>query len=286
VAVALVLLALVALGSTSRVGSGGAFGSSWVQLPILILAALAILATAIFGLVAVGDAAFAGNSLRGRAAVVGIVAVVLAVVFLLPVWHPPFRGSSTGTRCIDPVFWWIHFPDRRGEIDRHPKRFCGWSGAGGKTIRNAGGGGGTSVTLFAAVAGGAGVVLIMAAAAAAIAVRRSRRSVGASGEEEDVVLLALDQSLEDLRRERDVRRAVVACYARMEQALASSGQGRRPHETPVEYLGRVLERIAAEPARRLTELFERAKFSLEQMGERDKHQAIAALEALRAGVSA
>jgi hypothetical protein len=141
------------------------------------------------------------------------------------------------------------------------------------------------VALFAAVTGIALAVLIIASTAAAIAVRRSRRETDAPNEEGDAVLLALDQSLEDLRGELDVRRAVVACYARMEKALASGGQGRRPHETPVEYLGRVLERVAAEPGRRLTELFERAKFSLEQMGERDKNRAIAALEALRAGVS-
>lgn len=93
-------------------------------------------------------------------------------------------------------------------------------------------------------------------------------------------------SLEDVRRERNVRRAIVACYARMERALAVVGAGRRPAETPFEYLGRVLEAVAATPARVLTELYERAMFSLEPMGEREKTRAIEALEALRQAVFA
>jgi hypothetical protein len=284
VVVALVLLAVVALGSTSGVGSGGAFGSSWVGLPIVILAGLALLATTAVGLLATGHAAFAGNSLRARAAVMGIVTLVLAVIFLLPRSHDHF-GPVGRVKCIDPTSWWIHVPGRRGEIARHPKRFCPWS-SGGTGEMNSHGGGAASVALFAAVTGVALAVLIIAAAAGAIAARRSQRETASPNEEGDAVLLALDQSLDDLRRERDIRRAIIACYARMEQALDRSGAARRPHEAPVEYLGRVLERIAAEPGRRLTELFERAKFSLEQMGERDKDQAIAALEALRAGVSA
>jgi Domain of unknown function (DUF4129) len=93
-------------------------------------------------------------------------------------------------------------------------------------------------------------------------------------------------SLEDVRRERSVRRSIVACYARMERALAAVGAGRRPAETPFEYLARELEAVAAAPARMLTELYERAMFSLEPMGEREKERAIEALEALRQAVFA
>jgi hypothetical protein len=73
----------------------------------------------------------------------------------------------------------------------------------------------------------------------------------------------------------------------MERALERAGSARRPAEAPFEYLVRVLERIAANgrDARALTELFERAKFSIEPMGEREKQQAIGALELLRAEVS-
>jgi hypothetical protein len=114
---------------------------------------------------------------------------------------------------------------------------------------------------------------------------RRRRSGEEQAPENASVLEALDESLDDLRRERDVRRAIVACYARMERALASAGRERRAHETPLEFLRRVLERVAREPGQVLTALFERARFSVEPMGEVEKRSAIAALEALRARVA-
>jgi len=53
----------------------------------------------------------------------------------------------------------------------------------------------------------------------------------------------------------------------------------------LEFLRRVLERVAREPGQVLTELFERARFSVEPMGEREKLSAIGALEKLRARVA-
>ena len=99
------------------------------------------------------------------------------------------------------------------------------------------------------------------------------------------MLEAFDESLDDLRAERDVRRAIIACYARMERALARTGAARRASETPFEFLARVLEHIARAPGRALTDLFERAKFSTEPLGDADKQQALAALEALRAAAA-
>jgi Domain of unknown function (DUF4129) len=72
----------------------------------------------------------------------------------------------------------------------------------------------------------------------------------------------------------------------MERALAGVGAGRRPAETPFEYLARVLEAVAAGPAQVLTGLYEQAMFSLEPMGEREKERAMDALEALRRAVLA
>ena len=74
----------------------------------------------------------------------------------------------------------------------------------------------------------------------------------------------LDESLDDLRSERDPRRAVIAAYARMEQTLARAGLPRSVGEAPLEYLGGVLRellRTSAEAVSRLTALLERAKFS-------------------------
>lgn len=131
-------------------------------------------------------------------------------------------------------------------------------------------------------------LLILAAAIVGAEVRRRTRTRAAPMTEAEAVMLAVDESLEDLRRERDVRRAIIACYARMERALERVGSGRRPSEAPLEYLARILERLAAgaSAAGALTELFERAKFSVEAMGEREKRKAIGALELLRTEMSA
>ena len=93
----------------------------------------------------------------------------------------------------------------------------------------------------------------------------------------------LDETLDDLHRERDPRRAVIAAYARMERSLGSYGLPRRPAEAPLEYLGRVLAALtgSAAAARRLTRLFERAKFSEHSIDARMKEDAIAAVGAVR-----
>lgn len=94
---------------------------------------------------------------------------------------------------------------------------------------------------------------------------------------------ALDESLDDLLADPDVRRAIIRAYARMETALARCGVERRRAEAPLEYLARVLIEldVRAAPVRRLTGLFERAKFSDHAMNDSLKHEAVAALESAR-----
>jgi hypothetical protein len=95
--------------------------------------------------------------------------------------------------------------------------------------------------------------------------------------------LALGESLDDLRSERDARRAVIAAYARAERVLAAQNLPRRPSETPMEYLGRVLANLRVQPdaVLELTGLFERAKFSPHEVDEAMRADAIAALVAVR-----
>jgi hypothetical protein len=96
----------------------------------------------------------------------------------------------------------------------------------------------------------------------------------------------IGDAIDDLEAEPDARRAVIAAYARMERALGRHGMRRRPSETPYEYLGRVLLdlRAPAEAVRRLTEAFERAKFSRHEIEPARKRDAIDALVAVRAGL--
>jgi hypothetical protein len=100
----------------------------------------------------------------------------------------------------------------------------------------------------------------------------------------DEISLALD----DLREERDIRRAIIAAYARMEAVLARSGLRRRPSETAFEYLRRVLRDLRVSPlaAEGLTGLFEEAKFSRHELGEDARTRAIGALETVRSDLLA
>jgi Domain of unknown function (DUF4129) len=129
----------------------------------------------------------------------------------------------------------------------------------------------------------AGILL----AAAGVAVfagtrRRGPRKAWAFGSHEDVAL-ALDESVDDLRTDPDLRRAIIAAYARTERALAAVSLPRRPSEAPSEYLARALARLdASAPAiTRLTELFERAKFSHHEPDPSMRDDAIDALVAVR-----
>ena len=113
----------------------------------------------------------------------------------------------------------------------------------------------------------------------------SRRQVQRRDEDAaaEAVALVLDDALDDLRAEKDARRAVIAAYARLERVLAVHGLGRKPAEAPQEYLSRILPRLELErgSARRLTELFTRAKFSPHDVDARMKDEAIEALTTVR-----
>jgi len=97
------------------------------------------------------------------------------------------------------------------------------------------------------------------------------------------VLAALDEAVDDLRNEPDVRKAIIAAYARMEHALALHGLPRRRAEAPLEYLERALASLAASAGsiQRLTDLFEWAKFSHHDPEPGMKDEAIDALLAVR-----
>ena len=130
--------------------------------------------------------------------------------------------------------------------------------------------------------------LIAAAFVVAVLVDRRRTRPGALTPEQLKKLGdALDEAIDDLRRDPDPRRAVIAAYARMEQALTVYGLPRKPSEAPYEYLRRVARDLEAEqPVAALTELFELAKFSEHSVGETMRGRAIDALTAVRTEVRA
>ena len=93
----------------------------------------------------------------------------------------------------------------------------------------------------------------------------------------------LELSLDDLRAEKDPRRAVIGAYARLERTLAAYGLPRRPSEAPFEYVERMLGDLAVSSVSiaRLTQLFERAKFSQHEVAPEMKDEAIDALEMIQ-----
>ena len=144
-------------------------------------------------------------------------------------------------------------------------------------------------TLAPWIAGTAGLAVVSLLAAAWIA--RRRRSGFPVGE------LAADEleaprselheqvgiSIGEIERESDPRRAVIRAYAGMESTLSRHELGRRPFEAPGEYLSRAFGalRLSRRPGRRLTELFERARFSQHAIDPEMKRESIAALGELR-----
>ena len=133
------------------------------------------------------------------------------------------------------------------------------------------------ILLIALLLGGMVVVALMHRS------RRKLRPLLRLRAKQDALARALDESLDDLRTDPDLRRAIIAAYARMERALEAAALPRRPAEAPFEYVERVLESLDASAAsvRRLTALFEWAKFSQHEPEPEMRDEAIDALVAVR-----
>ena len=116
-------------------------------------------------------------------------------------------------------------------------------------------------------------------------VRRRRRLAPlfeAHGLEADMIS-AIETTIDDLRSEKDARRAVIAAYAMMERTLARHGLARHRSEAPLEYLANILRGLHVRESAvvTLTRLFEFAKFSGHEVDAVMKEEAIDALIAIR-----
>ena len=126
--------------------------------------------------------------------------------------------------------------------------------------------------------------LLAGSAALVLATRRKRRPPRPWRiRSREAVSAALDFSLDDLRSEPDLRRAIIAAYARMERALGGAGLPRAPSEAPFEYVERALRSLDTSGASvsRLTALFEWAKFSQHEPRPEMRDEAIDALATVR-----
>jgi hypothetical protein len=115
---------------------------------------------------------------------------------------------------------------------------------------------------------------------------RSRRRLAPLLEDRSLqvdMISAIETTIDDLRSERDPRRAVIAAYALMERTLAAHGLARHRSEAPLEYLASILRglHVRESAVRTLTTLFEYAKFSRHDVDAEMKEEAIEALIAIR-----
>ena len=90
--------------------------------------------------------------------------------------------------------------------------------------------------------------------------------------------LALIQA--DLRAEPDARVAIIRAYGRFERALAAARAPRAAWQTPAEFMRTTLARlpVPAAPVRRLTALFEVARFSTHPLGAEARDAACDSLD--------
>ena len=130
--------------------------------------------------------------------------------------------------------------------------------------------------------------ILAGAVAMYVLYRRQKRRKSAAAEAaaptvtEDLIT-SISSAIDDLEAEPDARRAVIAAYARMEGVLGRHGLRRKPSETALEYLRRILLGLTgrADAVRRLTRLFEQAKFSRRDIDASMKQDAIGALREIR-----
>jgi hypothetical protein len=105
----------------------------------------------------------------------------------------------------------------------------------------------------------------------------------------DDLVAALDAGLEELSdTDRDPRRAVIACWVRLEDAAAAAGTPRHPGDSPTDYVGRLLaeQRVDAGVLAALLAVYREARYATHTVDDQMRQQARSALERLRADLGA
>jgi hypothetical protein len=99
------------------------------------------------------------------------------------------------------------------------------------------------------------------------------------------VVAALDAGLIDLSDiDLDPRRAVIACWVRLEQVAAAAGTPRQPSDTPADLVTRLLSGhyVDAASLSGFAAIYREARYATHVVDEQMRGQARAALERLRA----
>jgi Domain of unknown function (DUF4129) len=267
-AVAVVLGLLLVVGASSRRSlDGGAAAPALPAWPLLFVVGVGLVMSAALGLSVLGPmmqvrAGHAGRA-RLRAGPLTLAVSVLLPAAIIALYATP---GTNGVRRVVPTL---------PESPSHNKL------AGEPGERRA-----DHTTEVAAVAAGVAAGIVGLAGVALLRARRRRR--GPEAEPRATVAEGARDAAAAAAIPADPRAAVLAAYARMEAALATVGLARRPSDAPREYLARLEAGLGGgrAPAARLTELFERARFSPHPVGEDLRRDAIGALESLRVELEA
>ena len=105
---------------------------------------------------------------------------------------------------------------------------------------------------------------------------------------EDLVA-ALDAGLQELSdTDRDPRRAVIACWVRLEQAAAAAGTPRHAGDSPTDLVARLLaeQRVDAGVLTPFAAVYRQARYATHTVDDQMRQQARSALERLRADLGA
>ena len=92
---------------------------------------------------------------------------------------------------------------------------------------------------------------------------------------------ATQLGIELISRETDFRRAVVGCWIYLENTFSRYNYSVQEHQTPTEYIQKLIERIRSLPAESLTKLticYETARFSIHPITKHDRNTALACLK--------
>jgi hypothetical protein len=105
------------------------------------------------------------------------------------------------------------------------------------------------------------------------------------------VVDALDAGLVDLSdSDTDPRRAVIACWVRLEQAAAAAGMPRRVGDTPTDLVTRLLRDgtgvVSAEVLAAFAQVYREARYATRSVDEQMRAQARSALQRLRTELTA
>jgi hypothetical protein len=261
-AVAVVLGLLLVVGASARRPlNGGAAAPSLPTWPLLFVVGVGLVVSAALGIAVLGPIMRVRAGQSGRSAL-RAGPLTLSLSLLVPaaiIALYTTQGTNGERKAVGPP----QAPASHNKLAGKP----GEHGADHTTGVAA-----LTAGIGAGVVGFAGLALV-----------RARRRREADAEPRATVAAGARDAAAAAAIPADPRAAVLAAYARMEAALASVGLARRPSDAPREYLARLEAGLGGgrAPAARLTELFERARFSPHPVGEDLREEAIGALETLR-----